>query len=440
MVAIKNNIINKTNILDTNFNSEKTDELFAELFALMNLEKLDENNKNLAKNFINQPINQKIIPELEGSKITNSKNLEFNKAMKKIEILENDNEIELAKSLIEVFYKEIGVTEPSNLPKEISKNFFKPFSDRFAQANPNNPKKSITNSNEALKDSNLDVNKVREQNFVINIIKEPSKNKKLSKIDNSLSIPKNANTQTNSKVQIENPLNELKNNSKETKTNLNQQVTLIEKKNKKKNKQFAMTGKIEESRDIQTKISKSQTNSNVTNVKINTSKDNQFFQKKETNDKRNFKMSDSKPQNINPNGKDFLDLLESSWGEKFSKIIKSSVNNGLNKLQIELKPKNLGKLNLEVSVKNNVTSINIGSENQEVVTLLNDNLPKLIETIDKETKSFSSMMGGENNQNNYFNDNKNKQNLLSNGTTSDKKEKPKKENLKISNHNIDVKA
>ena len=440
MVAIKNNIINKTNILDTNFNSEKTDELFAELFALMNLENLDENNKNLAKNIINQPINQKIIPELENSKITNSKNLEFDKTTKKIEILENDNEIELAKSLIEVFYKEIGITGPSNLPKEISKNFFKPFSDRFAQANPNNPKKSITNSNEALKDSNLDVNKVREQNLVINIIKEPTKNKKLSKIDNSLSIQKNANTQTNSKVQIENPLNELKNNSEETKTNLNQQVTLIKKKNKKKNKQFAMTGKIEENRDIQTKIVKSQTNSNVTNLKINTSKDNQFFQKKETNDKRNFKMSDSKPQNINPNGKDFLDLLESSWGEKFSKIIKSSVNNGLNKLQIQLKPKNLGKLNLEVSVKNNVTSINIGSENQEVVTLLNDNLPKLIDTIDKETKSFSSMMGGENNQNNYFNDNKNNKNLLSNGTTSDKKEKPKKENLKISNHNIDVKA
>ncbi len=440
MVAIKNNIINKTNILDTNFNSEKTDELFAELFALMNLENLDENNKNLAKNIINQPINQKIIPELENSKITNSKNLEFDKTTKKIEILENDNEIELAKSLIEVFYKEIGITGPSNLPKEISKNFFKPFSDRFAQANPNNPKKSITNSNEALKDSNLDVNKVREQNLVINIIKEPTKNKKLSKIDNSLSIQKNANTQTNSKVQIENPLNELKNNSKEPKTNLNQQVTLIEKKNKKKNKQFAMTGKIEESRDIQTKIVKSQTNSNVTNVKINTSKDNQFFQKKETNDKRNFKMNDSKPQNINPNGKDFLDLLESSWGEKFSKIIINPVNNGLNKLQIQLKPKNLGKLNLEVSVKNNVTSINIGSENQEVVTLLNDNLPKLIDTIDKETKSFSSMMGGENNQNNYFNDNKNNKNLLSNETTSDKKEKPKKENLKISNHNIDVKA
>ena len=82
MVAIKNNIINKTNILDTNFNSEKTDELFVELFALMNLENLDENNKNLAKNIINQPINQKIIPELEGSKITIPKT-KFNTKEKK---------------------------------------------------------------------------------------------------------------------------------------------------------------------------------------------------------------------------------------------------------------------------------------------------------------------------------------------------------------------
>jgi len=221
---------------------------------------------------------------------------------------------------------------------------------------------------------------------------------------------------------------------------LNQQVTLIERKNKKKNKQFTNTGKIEESRDIQTKVIKSQINSNVTTVKINTLKDNQYYQKKEISDKRNLQMSDSKPQNNNPNGKDFLDLLESSWGEKFSKIIKSSVNNGFNKLQIQLKPKNLGKLNLEVSVKNNVTSINIGSENQEVVTLLNDNLPKLMDTIDKETKSFSSMMSGENNQNNYFNDNKNNKNFLSNDTTSNKNKKPKKENLKISNHNIDVKA
>jgi len=91
----------------------------------------------------------------------------------------------------------------------------------------------------------------------------------------------------------------------------------------------------------------------------------------------------------------FLDLLESSWGEKFSRIVKNAVNNGVNKLEIQVKPKNLGKLNLEVSVKNSVTAINIGSDNQDVVSLLNDNLPKLLESIDKESKSFSSNMNNE---------------------------------------------
>ena len=57
-------------------------------------------------------------------------------------------------------------------------------------------------------------------------------------------------------------------------------------------------------------------------------------------------------------GQIFLDLLESSWGEKFSRIVKNAVNNGVNKLEIQVKPKNLGKLNLEVSVKNSVTAIN----------------------------------------------------------------------------------
>ena len=132
-------------------------------------------------------------------------------------------------------------------------------------------------------------------------------------------------------------------------------------------------------------------------------------------------------------------MLESSWGEKFSKIIKSSVNNGLNKLQIQLKPKNLGKLNLEVSVKNNKTSINIGSENQEVVNLLNDNLSKLIDSIDKETKSFSSMMGGENNQNNYFNEIKIIKIFIK--WYNIRRKNQRKINLKkINNHNIDVNA
>ena len=110
----------------------------------------------------------------------------------------------------------------------------------------------------------------------------------------------------------------------------------------------------------------------------------------------------------------------------------------VNKLEIQIKPKNLGKLNLEVIVKNNTTSINIGSENQEVVSLLNDNLPKLLDLIDKESKGFSSLMNGENNQSNYFNDKKNKDDFFSNNQVSKKKKNT--DNNKISNHNIDVNA
>ena len=47
--------------------------------------------------------------------------------------------------------------------------------------------------------------------------------------------------------------------------------------------------------------------------------------------------------------------MESSWGEKFSKIIKNSIINGLNKVDFTLKPKNLGKINLDISVKDNKT-------------------------------------------------------------------------------------
>ena len=39
---------------------------------------------------------------------------------------------------------------------------------------------------------------------------------------------------------------------------------------------------------------------------------------------------------------------------------------------------------MEVSLKNNKTFINISSENQEVVNILNENLPRFTEMIDKE--------------------------------------------------------
>ena len=70
-----------------------------------------------------------------------------------------------------------------------------------------------------------------------------------------------------------------------------------------------------------------------------------------------------------------LNLMESSWGEKL-KMIRNAVANGLNKVQITLKPKSLGKINLDISVKDNSTKIQINAENLESANLLNENLGK----------------------------------------------------------------
>ena len=77
------------------------------------------------------------------------------------------------------------------------------------------------------------------------------------------------------------------------------------------------------------------------------------------------------------NTKETLDLMESSWGEKFTKMIKDSVNKGIQKLDLFLKPKNLGKINVEISLKEKQTFIQINAENQEAANILNDNLKLL---------------------------------------------------------------
>ena len=51
----------------------------------------------------------------------------------------------------------------------------------------------------------------------------------------------------------------------------------------------------------------------------------------------------------NFNNQQVLDLMESSWGEKFTKVLRNAVSNGLNKVDLNLNPKHLGKIVLEIS-------------------------------------------------------------------------------------------
>ena len=141
--------------------------------------------------------------------------------------------------------------------------------------------------------------------------------------------------------------------------------------------------------------------------------------------------------NQNFNSKETLDLLESSWGEKFSKIIKNSIDRGISKLNFDLKPKNLGKISLEVIVKDSKTSIHINTENQEAANILNDNLPKLTDLIEEKNSKFSLLNDGSNN--NHFNQQK-KQTNEQETRILRKKDENELKKIKMNNYSIDVNA
>ena len=152
----------------------------------------------------------------------------------------------------------------------------------------------------------------------------------------------------------------------------------------------------------------------------------------------------NKPE-LNNNTQDkqeILDLMESAWGEKFIRTIRNNINKGINKIDISLNPKNLGKLKIELEVIDDKTEIKINTENKQAANILNENHQKLSEMMDKENLrlgNFSSMLG----ENNGSKNNEKQNSEDSNNKKSSIKEESgikEKENItktKKSNHKVD---
>ena len=439
MVAINNNLTEKFKILSSKNSLEQNDELFAELFALMNSNFENNEEKNLLKNIMVEPTD-KTTDELS------VKPNQIKEQSNPSESFNADNELELAKSLIKIFYKEFGIDDSSSLPKanenpktinqlNINIDGIKTKITKSTSQNEKKPNEMTNQKNESEKDFKLS------ENIILKIEKKKSTENKLKsgKLDIFFKSNKTNNFDSLINHKKQEPFEKEKINKN---LNVIQNSSLIEKKTKKKNKQFSKNIKnTNENLNLSINENKSfiKTDSNFVQ-KIQNPRENKISVKKETVEKNEFKLSENKQTFSNQNGKEFLNLLESSWGEKFSQIVKNSLKNGINKLEIELKPHNLGKLNLEVSLKNNKTFINISSENQEVLNILNENLPRFTEIIEKESKSFSSLFNNDGNQNSSFNGNNKKDNLVSQENLKNKKEGSDSEVNKISNHNIDVNA
>ena len=435
MVAINNNLNEKFKIHTSKNAFDQNDELFAELFALMNSNVISSEEKAVFQDIVSESNeNSSAKKLLDSSQINRTNNFS--------ETSVNENELALAKSLAAIFYKELGIDENSQVPnkiKELSlKENFNIKSD--LRKNDVNNKEMISNVKDLHKSLDLfEKKKIEDRslnNLIIKIEKKVFDNSK--KQHHEVQIGSSLDIKSNKPINKEPKLNISKN---EKILNVSLNSAQVEKKIKKKNKQFGQSSK-NVLEDIKTQINEAKVGiktARVNNIKTQTLRDNKISIKKESFEKNDTKTLDNKQTLANPNNKEFLNLLESSWGEKFSRIIKNSVNNGVNKVEIELKPHNLGKLNLEVSLKNNKTLINISSENQEVVNILNENLPRFTEMIDKENKSFSSFVNT-NNQNGNFGENKEKKTLISQDNLIKKKKNSESKINKISNHNIDVNA
>ena len=103
-----------------------------------------------------------------------------------------------------------------------------------------------------------------------------------------------------------------------------------------------------------------------------------------------------------------------------------------------MKPKNLGKINLEVLLKDKQTHININTESQETANILNENLPKINDIVEEKNNKFSLL--NDNNGNNHSNhQNQGKKNSIDSSVNKKKKINEVKV-VRENNRNIDVNA
>ena len=177
-------------------------------------------------------------------------------------------------------------------------------------------------------------------------------------------------------------------------------------------------------------------NQNINNSQLtdNISKDSKELDLKLTSQRTN--IADQK----------YLDLMESGWGEKFSKTLKLSIQRGVQKIDFNLEPKNLGKLKVEIKQDEGKTSVKISTDNKNVANILNENQSKLTELLDKEQLRFDEsnyMSFGKNfsnKQNKEGSDKSNRDESSHQVKKSSSKKKIMTDYLKKNEHKVDIKA
>ncbi len=393
MVSIGKNLGQMKDSVQLNnskFNSEEIDEIFAELFSLVNL-----------------------------SSINNSELDNVNQTLVSSDSNEN-NEISTAKSLISIFYKEMKLNEHKDfelgfkLDEQKSKSMENNHAlhSLFVKKNKTDINSEKNLDNEILKVESKFENKNSDLSPIKSELKKKPKPQYLNHSENILK----KNTFLENNKELENQINKKFLNKSVIEDNTKNSI--IQKNNEamiyKKEKKKASTNDKLKLDVVFTKKEENITHSKTTflsQIKLNTTN-------KEKYANLNFNKTDAKndpkvvkEQNLssNFNSQEVLDLLESSWGEKLVRLIQNSLNRGIHKVDINLEPKNLGKMKVEIEVTNEKTDIKIISDSKIAANILNDNQQKLNQMLEKETINlgFFSSNSGSNDSSKNFKDGRN---------------------------------
>lgn len=412
------------------FSSEGLDNIFAELFSSVNLSSLetesDFNDLNLAS-FIDKD---------------DQSSSEFNAAKSLISIFINDKEIE------------DNLTNKNN-GDNIHTKVINQKNDGLIPLN---------NSLEKLSKAKIDLifpteNK-KQSNIQINELNLNLKKKNFSDVKN---IGKNTiklksenfkeETLISQKIPLKNKLLEITN--PKNKTSLSFEKNKLRKIFSKKLSNFKTI-------ELETKFSENTNKINKTDLILKNSINNVMQHNgvekasgqnvtsnlQNENISKDIKHSNFKPaaHNTNLSDQKYLDLMESGWGEKFAKNLKVSIQRGVQKLNFDLQPKNLGKLKVEISYEDGKTKIKINTDNKSVANIFNENHARLTELLDKEQIRFDqagAMTFGKNfnDQNNKDESHKNDQNQgVKKVHNNSEKNNPDSVKEKKNLHEVDIKA
>jgi len=86
-----------------------------------------------------------------------------------------------------------------------------------------------------------------------------------------------------------------------------------------------------------------------------------------------------------------LNMLAKSWGNNLIEKIEQSIGDGIEKLEIQLTPKSLGRLNVTINVQDTIAKINIVAESANAAALLGDSESKLSQMMEVSGLRLASL-------------------------------------------------